>query len=51
MDKKIMLWVLIGVLFIFTLFLTFKAGAGSIGTAQAVSTAASSSSGGMVGGC
>ena len=51
MDNRIMLWIVIGVLFVATLFLTFKAGAGSIGTAQAVSTAASSSSGGMVGGC
>ena len=52
MDNRIMLWIVIGVLFVATLFPTFKAGAGSIGTAQALSTAKSTASyGGMVGGC
>ncbi len=54
-DKKTMLWIIIGILLIATIFLTFKASA--IGTApaqataSAVKTAASTASSGMVGGC
>ncbi len=53
MNTRITLWIVIGVLFVTTLFLTFKVGAGSVGTVQAVTGAAASaaSSGGMVGGC
>ena len=53
MDKKITLWIIIGVLFLVALFLTFKAGS-VVGSVQVASTAASSvasSYGGMVGGC
>ena len=51
-----MLWIIIGTLFLVTLFLTFKAGAVSnVETVQATTTAAksaaSASYGGMVGGC
>lgn len=53
MNTRVTLWVVIGLLFVTALFLTFKAGAaGSIGTVQAVTGAATSaSSSGMVGGC
>lgn len=55
MNTKITLWVVIGVLFVATLFLTFQAGAvGSVETIQATAsagTSAASSYGGMVGGC
>ena len=53
-KKSTLLWVLIGVLFIVTLFLTFKTGSSGVGVATvksasvATKTAASS---GMVGGC
>ena len=51
MDKRITLWIVIGVLFVVALFLSFKAGAG-IETVQATSSVASSvASSGMVGGC
>ena len=54
-NKKTLLWIVIAVLVIATLFLTFKAS--SIGTeaaqatASAARTAASTASSGMVGGC
>ena len=55
MERRIILWIVIAVIFIAVLFLIFKVGVGeATGTAQsagnAVSSAASSSSG-MVGGC
>lgn len=55
MDKKIMLWIVIGVLFLVTLFLTFKAGSINVESIQSSSLVAKSSaaqsSSGMVGGC
>ena len=55
MEKKTMLWIVIGVLFVGALFLTFQAGAtGNVVAAQgAVKTVAAvaQSSSGMVGGC
>ena len=51
-DKKTILWIVIGILVIATIFLTFKAS--SIGTGAAIAsakTAASTASSGMVGGC
>ena len=54
MNKRITLWVIIGGMFIVTLFLTFKAGAaGSFETIGAVGSVTKSvaSSSGMVGGC
>jgi len=55
MNTRIILWIIIGVLFVAVLFLSFKAGAGgSIQTATAsTKTAVSSASSysGMVGGC
>ena len=54
-NKKTMLWIVIGILVIATIFLTFKAssiGAGAAqATASAAKTAVSTASGGMVGGC
>lgn len=53
MDKRIALWGIIALLFVATLFLTFKAGAsGNVAAAQvASSTVKSVAYGGMVGGC
>jgi len=54
MNTKTVLWIVIAVLAVATLFLTFKAGAGGgIETVQAASSAAKSaaSSSVMVGGC
>lgn len=54
-NKKTMLWIVIGILVIATIFLTFKAS--SIGTeaaqatASAAKTALSTASSSMVGGC
>ena len=54
-NKKAMLWIVIGVLVIATIFLTFKASSIGTGAAQATAsaakTAASTASSGMVGGC
>jgi hypothetical protein len=52
-NTRLTLWVVIGVLFVVTLFLTFKAGGvGSVETVQAAtSVAKSAASSGMVGGC
>ena len=54
-NKKTMLWIVIGVLAIATIFLTFKASSIGTGAAQATvlvaRTAASTASSGMVGGC
>ena len=52
MNTRIVLWGVIGFLFVAVLFITFKAGAaGGIETAQAITGAATSASYGMVGGC
>ena len=52
MDKKITLWIVIGVLFVVALLLTFKAGAsGNVAALQSAGSVASSASSGMVGGC
>ena len=56
MDRRIVMWIVIGVLFIAVLFLIFKAGGGGA-TGNAIQTAgnavksAAPSSSGMVGGC
>ncbi|GBE20226.1 MAG TPA: hypothetical protein ENG87_00565 [Candidatus Pacearchaeota archaeon] len=55
MERRIWLWIIIGILFIAVLFLAFKAGAGGA-TKNVVQTAGSAaksaaSSSGMVGGC
>ena len=54
-NKKTMLWIVIGILVIATIFLTFKASSIGTGAAQATAsaarTAASTASSGMVGGC
>jgi hypothetical protein len=55
MNMRITLWIVIGVMFVATLFLTFQAGAaGSTETAQATGSAVKSAApsySGMVGGC
>ena len=56
MDKKIIIWIVIGILFLVALYLIFQLGSGgSIATQNIGSTASSgvsaSSSSGMVGGC
>jgi len=54
MNRRTLLWGVIAILFIVTLFVVFKAGAGGAAvssTGQAVSTVASSASNAMVGGC
>ena len=54
-NKKTMLWIVIGILVLATIFLTFKASSIGVGTVQATAsaakTAASTASSGMVGGC
>ncbi len=55
MDKKIIIWIVIGVLFLVALYLIFQVGSGSI-AAQNINSASSpavssASSSGMVGGC
>lgn len=52
MDKKTIMWVVIGVLFLVALYLIFQLGSGSI-AAQSVAPATKPavSSSGMVGGC
>lgn len=53
-NIRLTLWIVIGVLFVATLFLTFKAGSVSTGVEaiQATTSAAqSAASSGMVGGC
>ena len=54
-NKKTMLWIVIGILVIATIFLTFKASSIGTGAAQttasATRTAVSTASSGMVGGC
>ena len=56
MERRIVLWIVIAVLFIAVLFLTFKIGAGNAEVVKTTATAASSveksaASSGMVGGC
>ena len=62
-NKKTMLWIVIGILLIATIFLTFKASSIGTGAAQTIGTGAaqttasatrtavSTASSGMVGGC
>ena len=51
MEKRTILWITVGVLFIIALFLSFKSGVG-VGTVQAAGSVAQSAvSSGMVGGC
>lgn len=49
-DKRTLLWGVIIILFVITLFVFFKAGAGTTATGQAVK-AVQSTSNAMVGGC
>ena len=56
MERRIVLWIVIGILFLSVLYMTFKAGSAStsIQSAQAAASSASSAAssyGGMVGGC
>ena len=54
MDRRIVLWIVIGALFLATLFLTFKTGSVDAGSIQATGSAVkslASQSSGMVGGC
>lgn len=54
-SNKTLLWIVIGILLIATIFLTFKSSSVGTGAAQATvsaaRTAASTASSGMVGGC
>lgn len=53
MDRKIVLWIVIAILFLGVLFIAFKTGTGgSVNTAANTANAVQiASSGGMVGGC
>lgn len=52
MNRRIMLWGVVGVMLIVALFLTFQAGAVDTGAAQATGNAVKTvASSGMVGGC
>ncbi len=55
MERKTMMWIIIGILVIATIFLTIKASSIGSGAVQAtgaiVKTAVSAPSSGMVGGC
>ena len=52
MEKNMLLWGVIGVLFIVALILMFQSGAsGSVQSAGSAASSAASSYGGMVGGC
>ena len=54
MDRKIVLWIIIGVLFVATLLLVFKlgvVGSSPIGASANAGQTAAASYGGMVGGC
>lgn len=54
MDRRTILWVAVAILFIITLLVVFKAGAGGAAvssTGQAVSAAKTAASSAMVGGC
>ena len=50
MDRKIVLWIVIGILFVAVLFITFNAGTGTSEVIANTANAAQSASG-MVGGC
>ena len=56
MDKKIIMWIVIGILFLAALYLIFQLGSGGSIVAQDINSASnpavsSASSSGMVGGC
>ena len=51
MERKTLLWIVIGILFLAVLFLTFKVGVGGVAGNVVQSAVAAPSSGGMVGGC
>jgi len=54
MDKKLVMWIIIGVMLVLMLFLTFKGGASTASTAVGAAKSAGSSAAsysGMVGGC
>jgi hypothetical protein len=51
MDRKIVLWIVIGILFAAVLFITFNAGSGTSNVIANTANAAQGASAGMVGGC
>ena len=54
MDKKMLMWIIIGILFLAVLFLTFKTNSISVQSAGTIAKAAASSASSgsqMVGGC
>ena len=53
MNRRTLMWGVIAILFIITLFVSFKTGSGSaaVSTATQTATAAKSASSAMVGGC
>jgi len=55
MDKKIIMWIVIGILFLVALYFVFQTGSGSIATqninSETASAVSSASSSAMVGGC
>ncbi|MDP2672557.1 MAG: hypothetical protein Q8O84_01975 [Nanoarchaeota archaeon] len=55
MNKKIIMWIVIGILFLVALYFVFQTGSGNIATqninSETASAVSSASSSGMVGGC
>ncbi|PJE81906.1 hypothetical protein COU58_00260 [Candidatus Pacearchaeota archaeon CG10_big_fil_rev_8_21_14_0_10_32_42] len=51
MERNVLLWGVIGVLFIVALVLVFQVGASGVQAATSTAGAAAPSAGGMVGGC
>jgi hypothetical protein len=51
MERNVLLWITISVLFVVALFVVFQAGSSGVQAAGGVAQSAASSSGWMVGGC
>ena len=51
MERKILLWIVIGILFVAVLFLIFKVSTGNVVQSAGSAVESVASSGGMVGGC
>ncbi len=52
MDRRIIMWIVIGLLFLATLYLTFKSPTtGNVAAVQSAGAAAQSAASSMVGGC
>ena len=51
MNKRIVLWAIIGILFLAVLYLTFKTGASDVSTVETAAVASRSAASQMVGGC